>query len=155
MLFRSKTKQNVHIQSHRINPDPQINLAPRLLDLQPLPLPHAPCQRDQQPLHHPPTTSSPRTSSHYILDTPVCTVVYHEQSQNLGHIFTHQHLLQVEVITVHPILKPNSKPFVSFQSQNNVVLVCVSSRIFETRRWSLQHLLSKSFNLQWTWYSRR
>ena len=22
------------------------------------------------------------------------------------------------------------------------------------QRWSLQHLLSESFNLQWTWYSR-
>ena len=34
------------------SPDPQINSAPRLLDLQPLLLPHAPRWQDQQPHHH-------------------------------------------------------------------------------------------------------
>ena len=34
------------------SPDPQINSAPRLLNLQPLLLPHAPRWQDQQPHHH-------------------------------------------------------------------------------------------------------
>ena len=69
----------------------------------------------------PSKTSSPSTSTHHILDTSVCTVVYLEQSQNLRHVFTHQPLLQVEVITVHPIPKLNPKPSMLFRSRNNVI----------------------------------
>ena len=45
-----------------------------------------------------------------------------------------------------PILKLNPKPSMPFRPRNDVVLVCISSRIFEMRRWSLRHLSPESFD---------